>query len=132
MTESMMRKTQEKILGNSATFERQIAGQALEAEPSFIGQMIEQGPLRGTMGYLKAQGQGVAGQTAEELGPMLFKLGDPRANLQTLKALSAYEKYLLDLEAKKAAGLTGASTMTGLLDTEKPYRIDLTGMANPD
>ena len=132
MTESMMRKTQEKILGNSATFERQIAGQSLEAEPSFIGQMIEQGPLRGTLGYLKAQGQGVAGQTAEELGPMLFKLGDPRANLETLKALSAYEKYLLDLEAKKAAGLAGASTMTGLLNTEKPYRVDLTGMANPD
>lgn len=131
MTESMMRKTQEKILGNSATFERQIAGQALEAEPSFIGQMIEQGPLRGTLGYLKAQGQGVAGQTAEELGPMLFKLGDPRANLKTLQGLSAYEKYLLELEAKKAAGLTGASTMTGLLDTEKPYRVDLTGMANP-
>lgn len=132
MTESMMRKTQEKILGNSDTFARQIAGQALEAEPSFIGQMIEQGPLRGTLGYLKAQGQGVAGQTAEELGPMLFKLGDPRANLETLKALSAYEKYLLEQEARKAAGLTGASTMTGLLNTEKPYRVDLTGMANPD
>ena len=132
MTESMMRKTQEKILGNSATFERQIAGQGLEAEPSFIGQLIEQGPLKGTLGYLKAQGQGVAGQTAEELGPMLFKLGDPRANIQTLQGLSAYEKYLLDLEAKKAAGLTGASTMTGLLNTEKPYRVDLTGMANPD
>ena len=132
MTESMMRRTQEKILGNSATFERQIAGQSLEAEPSFIGQLIEQGPLRGTLGYLKAQGQGVAGQTAEELGPMLFKLGDPRANLETLKALSAYEKYLLELEAKKAAGLAGASTMTGLLNTEKPYRVDLTGMANPD
>ena len=132
MTESMMRKTQEKILGNSATFERQIAGQSLEAEPSFLGQMIEQGPLRGTLGYLKAQGQGVAGQTAEELGPMLFKLGDPRANLETLKALSAYEKYLLEQEAKRAAGLTGASTMTGLLNTEKPYRVDLTGMANLD
>jgi hypothetical protein len=132
MTESMMRKTQEKILGNSATAERQLGMQQLEAEPSFFGQMIEQGPLRGTLGYLKAQGQGVAGQTAEELGPMLFKLGDPRANQQTLQALSAYEKYLLDLEAKKAAGLTGASTMTGLLDTEKPYRVDLTGMANPD
>jgi hypothetical protein len=132
MTESMMRKTQEKILGNSDTFARQIAGQALEAEPSFIGQIIEQGPLRGTLGYLKAQGQGVAGQTAEELGPMLFKLGDPRANLETLKALSAYEKYLLEQEARKAAGLTGASTMTGLLNTEKPYRVDLTGMANPD
>jgi hypothetical protein len=132
MTESMMRKTQEKILGNSATFERQIAGQSLETEPSFIGQLIEQGPLRGTLGYLKAQGQGVAGQTAEELGPMLFKLGDPRANLETLKALSAYEKYLLEQEARKAAGLTGASTMTGLLNTEKPYRVDLTGMANPD
>lgn len=132
MTESMMRKTQEKILGNSATVERQLGVQSLEAEPSFLGQMIEQGPLRGTLGYLKAQGQGVAGQTAEELGPMLFKLGDPRANLETLKGLSAYEKYLLDLEAKKAAGLTGASTMTGLLDTEKPYRLDLTGMANPD
>lgn len=131
MTESIMRKTQEKILGNSATAERQLGMQQLEAEPSFIGQLIEQGPLRGTMGYLKAQGQGVAGQTAEELGPMLFKLGDPRANLETLKGLSAYEKYLLDLEAKKAAGLTGASTMTGLLDTEKPYRVDLTGMANP-
>jgi hypothetical protein len=38
---------------------------------------------------------------------------------------------LLEQEAKKAAGLTGASTMTGLLDTEKPYRVDLTGMANP-
>jgi hypothetical protein len=132
MTESMMRKTQEKILGNSATAERQLGIQGFEAEPSFIGQMIEQGPLKGTLGYLKAQGQGVAGQTAEELGPMLFKLGDPRANIETLKGLSAYEKYLLDLEAKKAAGLTGASTMTGLLDTEKPYRIDLTGMANPD
>ena len=35
-------------------------------------------------------------------------------------------------EAKKAAGLAGASTMTGLLNTEKPYRVDLTGMANPD
>jgi hypothetical protein len=132
MTESIMRRTQEKILGNSATVERQLGVQGLEAEPSFIGQLIEQGPLRGTMGYLKAQGQGVAGQTAEELGPMLFKLGDPRANIKTLRELSAYEKYLLDLEAKKAAGLTGASTMTGLLDTEKPYRIDLTGMANPD
>jgi hypothetical protein len=131
MTESMMRRTQEKILGNSATAERQLGMQQLEAEPSFLGQMIEQGPLRGTIGYLKAQGQGVAGQTAEELGPMLFKLGDPRANLETLKGLSAYEKYLLELEAKKAAGLTGASTMTGLLDTEKPYRVDLTGMANP-
>jgi len=132
MTESIMRRTQEKILGNSATAERQLGMQQLEAEPSFLGQLIEQGPLRGTMGYLKAQGQGVAGQTAEQLGPMLFKLGDPRANLETLRGLSAYEKYLLDLEAKKAAGLTGASTMTGLLDTEKPYRIDLTGMANPD
>ncbi len=132
MTESMMRKTQEKVLGNSSTFERQIGGQSLEAEPSFIGQLIEQGPLRGTLGYLKAQGQGVAGQTAEELGPMLFKLGDPRANIETLKALSAYEKYLLEQEARKAAGLTGASTMTGLLNTEKPYRVDLTGMANPD
>ena len=132
MTESMMRKTQEKVLGNSATAERQLGMQQLEAEPSFIGQLIEQGPLRGTLGYLKAQGQGVAGQTAEELGPMLFKLGDPRANIDTLKALSAYEKYLLELEAKKAAGLTGASTMTGLLNTEKPYRVDLTGMANPD
>ena len=131
MTESMMRKTQEKILGNSATAERQLGMQQLEAEPSFLGQLIEQGPLKGTLGYLKAQGQGVAGQTAEELGPMLFKLGDPRANLETLKGLSAYEKYLLELEAKKAAGLTGASTMTGLLDTEKPYRVDLTGMANP-
>lgn len=131
MTESMMRKTQEKILGNSATAERQLGMQQLEAEPSFIGQLIEQGPLKGTLGYLKAQGQGVAGQTAEELGPMLFKLGDPRANIQTLQGLSAYEKYLLDLEAKKAAGLTGASTMTGLLNTEKPYRVDLTGMANP-
>ena len=132
MTESMMRKTQEKVLGNSATAERQLGMQQLEAEPSFIGQLIEQGPLRGTLGYLKAQGQGVAGQTAEELGPMLFKLGDPRANLETLKALSAYEKYLLEQEAKRAAGLTGASTMTGLLNTEKPYRVDLTGMANPD
>jgi hypothetical protein len=132
MTESMMRKTQEKVLGNSSTFERQIGSQSLEAEPSFLGQLIEQGPLRGTLGYLKAQGQGVAGQTAEELGPMLFKLGDPRANLETLKALSAYEKYLLEQEAKKAAGLAGASTMTGLLNTEKPYRVDLTGMANPD
>jgi hypothetical protein len=132
MTESIMRRTQEKILGNSATAERQLGMQQLEVEPSFLGQLIEQGPLRGTMGYLKAQGQGVAGQTAEQLGPMLFKLGDPRANLETLRGLSAYEKYLLDLEAKKAAGLTGASTMTGLLDTEKPYRIDLTGMANPD
>lgn len=131
MTESMMRKTQEKILGNSATAERQLGMQQLEAEPSFLGQLIEQGPLRGTLGYLKAQGQGVAGQTAEELGPMLFKLGDPRANIETLKALSAYEKYLLEQEAKKAAGLTGASTMTGLLNTEKPYRVDLTGMANP-
>jgi hypothetical protein len=132
MTESLMRRTQEKILGNSATAERQLGMQQLEVEPSFLGQMIEQGPLRGTLGYLKAQGQGVAGQTAEELGPMLFKLGDPRANLETLKNLSAYEKYLLDLEAKKAAGLAGASTMTGLLNTEKPYRVDLTGMANPD
>ena len=132
MTESMMRKTQEKVLGNSATAERQLGMQQLEAEPSFIGQLIEQGPLRGTLGYLKAQGQGVAGQTAEELGPMLFKLGDPRANLETIKALSAYEKYLLELEARKAAGLAGASTMTGLLNTEKPYRVDLTGMANPD
>jgi len=131
MTESVMRRTQEKILGNSATAERQLGMQQLEAEPSFLGQLIEQGPLRGTIGYLKAQGQGVAGQTAEELGPMLFKLGDPRANLETLKSLSAYEKYLLEQEAKKAAGLTGASTMTGLLDTEKPYRVDLTGMANP-
>jgi hypothetical protein len=131
MTESVMRRTQEKILGNSATAERQLGMQQLEAEPSFLGQLIEQGPLRGTIGYLKAQGQGVAGQTAEELGPMLFKLGDPRANIQTLKGLSAYEKYLLEQEAKKAAGLTGASTMTGLLDTEKPYRVDLTGMANP-
>ena len=131
MTESMMRKTQEKILGNSATAERQLAMQQLETEPSFLGQLIEQGPLRGTIGYLKAQGQGVAGQTAEELGPMLFKLGDPRANIETLKALSAYEKYLLEQEAKKAAGLAGASTMTGLLNTEKPYRVDLTGMANP-
>lgn len=131
MTESMMRKTQEKILGNSATAERQLGMQQLEAEPSFLGQLIEQGPLKGTLGYLKAQGQGVAGQTAEELGPMLFKLGDPRVNIQTLQGLSAYEKYLLELEAKKAAGLTGASTMSGLLDTEKPYRVDLTGMANP-
>lgn len=131
-TEAMMRKTQEKILGNSATAERQLGMQQLEQEPSFLGQLIEQGPLKGTLGYLKAQGQGVAGQTAEELGPMLFKLGDPRANLQTLQGLSAYEKYLLELEAKKAAGLTGASTMSGLLGPEKPYRVDLTGMANPD
>jgi len=44
----------------------------------------------------------------------------------------AEERRLKFLEAKKAAGLTGASTMTGLLNTEKPNRVDLTGMANPD
>lgn len=116
-TEATMRATQEKILRGSQTAERQLAAQGLEAEPGFLSQLIEQGPMRGTLGYLKAQGQGVAGQTAEELGPMLFKLGDPRANLETLKQLSAYERYLLEQEAKRAAGTAGAATfIPGLLN----------------
>lgn len=119
-TEATMRATQEKILRGSQTAERQLAAQGLEVEPGFIAQLIEQGPIRGTIGYLQAQGQGVAGKTADELGPMLFKLGDPRANLETLKQLSAYERYLLEQEAKKAAGTAGAATMIpGLLNTSE-------------
>lgn len=119
-TEATMRATQEKILRGSQTAERQLAAQGLEAEPGFLAQLIEQGPMRGTLGYLKAQGQGVAGKTAEELGPMLFKLGDPRANIETLKQLSAYERYLLEQEAKRAAGTAGAATIVpGLLNTSE-------------
>lgn len=116
-TEATMRATQEKILRGSQTAERQLAAQGLEAEPGFLSQLIEQGPMRGTLGYLKAQGQGVAGQTAEELGPMLFRLGDPRANIETLKQLSAYERYLLEQEARRSAGTAGAATIIpGLLN----------------
>lgn len=115
--EATMRATQEKILRGSQTAERQLAAQGLEYEPGFLAQLIEQGPMRGTLGYLQAQGQGVAGKTAEELGPMLFKLGDPRANIETLKQLSAYERYLLEQEAKRAAGTAGAATIIpGLLN----------------
>lgn len=115
--EASMRSTQEKILGNSATMQRQLAAQGLEADTTFIGQMIEQGPVKGTLGYLRAQGQGVAGQTAEELGKLLFKLGDPRANVQALRQLSAYERYLLDEAAKRAAGTAGAvSLVPGLIE----------------
>jgi len=115
--EASMRSTQEKILGNSATMQRQLAAQGLEESPTFIGQMIEQGPIKGTLGYLRAQGQGVAGQTAEELGKLLFKLGDPRANVQALRQLSAYERYLLDEAAKRAAGTAGAvSLVPGLIE----------------
>lgn len=115
--EASMRRTQEKVLGNSATLERQLAAQGLEAEPTFIGQMIEQGPVRGALGYLRAQGQGVAGQTAEELSKLLFKLGDPRANVQALRELDALEKLLLEQAARRAAGTAGATTLApSLLD----------------
>jgi len=115
--ESRMRSSQDAVLGGSQTFERQTAGQGLAADPGFLSMLIEQGPARGALGYIKAQGQGVAGKTAEELGPMLFKFGDPRANIETLRQLSAYERYLLDMEAKKAAAAAGSTTMVpGLLN----------------
>lgn len=116
--EKQMRQTQEKILGNSATVERQIARQNIEAEPSFIGQMIEQGPLRGTLGYLKAQGQGIAGQTAEELAPLLFSTSKP-TNLKTLQELADLEKKLKEQAAIKAGLTTGATApISGLLGQE--------------
>lgn len=117
--EANMRKTQDKILTGSPTFERTIGGQGLEADPTFISQILEQGLTRGGLNYLKAQGQGVAGQTAEELGPMLFSLGQKRANIRTLRDLEEYQKSLLDFQAKKAAGTTGLSTVaSGLLASE--------------
>lgn len=115
--EAAMRTTQEKVLGNSATVARQLAAQGLEAEPGFISQIIEQGPIRGALGYVRAQGQGVAGQTADELGKLLFKLGDPRANVQALRELDAYERLLLEQAARRAAGAAGAATLApSLLD----------------
>lgn len=117
--EANMRKTQDIVLGNSRTFERTIGGQNLEADPTFLSQILEQGLGRGSLNYLRAQGQGVAGQTAEELGPMLFKLGKKRENIRTLRDLEEYQKSLLDFQAKKAAGTAGLSTITsGLLAPE--------------
>lgn len=117
--EANMRKTQDIVLGNSRTFERTVGGQGLEADPTFLSQILEQGLGRGSLNYLRAQGQGVAGQTAEELGPMLFKLGKKRENIRTLRDLEEYQKSLLDFQAKKAAGTTGLSTITsGLLAPE--------------
>ena len=118
-SEANMRNTQEKVLRGSQTFERTIGGQGLEADPTFLSQILEQGVGRGSLNYLRAQGQGVAGQTAEELGPMLFKLGQKRDNIRTLRDLEEYQKSLLDFQAKKAAGTTGLSTIaSGLLAPE--------------
>ena len=109
-TEASMRKTQEKILGNSTTMERQLGAQGLEAEPTFFSQIFEQGPVRGSMNYLRAQGQGVAGQTAEELSPFLFTLGNQEKNLLNVQALKEYQDELLKRAAMKAAVTTGATT----------------------
>jgi hypothetical protein len=109
-TEATMRATQEKILRGSQTAERQLGAQGLEAEPTFFSQMFEQGPVRGSMNYLRAQGQGVAGQTAEELSPFLFTLGDQQKNLLNVQALKEYQDELLRRAALKAAATTGATT----------------------
>ena len=105
-----MRKTQEKILGNSTTMERQLGAQGLEAEPTFFSQIFEQGPVKGSLNYLRAQGQGVAGQTAEELSPFLFTLGNQEKNLLNVQALKEYQDELLKRAAMKAAATTGATT----------------------
>lgn len=109
-TEASMRATQEKILRGSQTAERQIGAQGLEAEPTFFSQLFEQGPVKGSLNYLRAQGQGVAGQTAEELSPFLFTLGNKQQNLLNVKALKDYEDELLKRAALKAAATTGATT----------------------
>ena len=109
-TEASMRKTQEKILGNSTTMERQLGAQGLEAEPTFFSQIFEQGPVKGSLNYLRAQGQGVAGQTAEELSPFLFTLGNQEKNLLNVQALKEYQDELLKRAAMKAAATTGATT----------------------
>ncbi|MFZ9264551.1 MAG: hypothetical protein ACO222_05270, partial [Polynucleobacter sp.] len=102
-TEAAMRRTQEKILGNSATVERQLAAQGLEMEPTFFSQIFEQGPVKGSLNYLRAQGQGVAGQTAEELSPFLFTLGNQEKNILNMQALKEYEQELLRRAALKAS-----------------------------
>lgn len=109
-TEASMRKTQEKVLGNSVTAERQLGMQGLEQEPTFFSQIFEQGPVKGSLNYLRAQGQGVAGQTAEELSPFLFTLGNQEKNLLNMQALKEYEQELLRRAALKAAATTGATT----------------------
>ena len=109
-TEAAMRRTQEKILGNSATVERQLASQGLEMEPTFFSQIFEQGPVKGSLNSLRAQGQGIAGQTAEELSPFLFTLGNQEKNILNMQALKEYEQDLLRRAALKASATTGAST----------------------
>ena len=107
--EAQMRSTQEKILRGSQTAERQLGATGLEAEPSFFGQMVERGPVRGTLGYLQAQGQGVAGQTAEELSPLLFTLGNSVKNMKTLQELTDFEDQLRQSLARKTAATSGAT-----------------------
>lgn len=109
-TEATMRMTQEKVLRGSQTAERQLGMQGLEQEPTFFSQIFEQGPVKGSLNYLRAQGQGVAGQTAEELSPFLFTLGNQEKNLLNMQALKEYEQELLRRAALKAAATTGAST----------------------
>lgn len=109
-TEASMRATQEKILRGSQTAERQLGAQGLEAEPTFFSQIFEQGPVKGSLNYLRAQGQGVAGQTAEELSPFLFTLGNQEKNLLNVQALKQYQDELLKRTAMKAATTTGATS----------------------
>lgn len=107
--ERSIRRTDDKIRGNSSTVERQIARDDFEADTSLVPSILNQGLIRGPVSYALRSGSGVPQATADRLGPMMFST-DPAAQQLTLQQLMALDRQL---RARAAGRGTFSGTATG-------------------
>jgi hypothetical protein len=113
--EKLIRETDVKLTGGSATQPRQLAQREFEAEEGIVPQMAERGIVRGGIDYLLRSGTGPGQPTAQALAPTLFST-DVARQLETMNRLRGLDE-LLRQEAARAAGTvgTGAGISAGLL-----------------
>jgi hypothetical protein len=113
--EKLIRQTDVKLTGGSATQPRQLAQREFEAEEGIVPQMAERGIVRGGIDYLLRSGTGPGQPTAQALAPTLFST-DVARQLETMNRLRGLDE-LLRQEAARAAGTvgTGAGISAGLL-----------------
>jgi hypothetical protein len=113
--EKLIRQTDAKLTGGSATQPRQLAQREFEAEEGIVPQMAERGIVRGGLDYLLRSATGPGQPTAQALAPTLFST-DVARQLETMNRLRGLDE-LLRQEAARSAGTigTGAGISAGLL-----------------
>ncbi len=104
MRERAIRRTDDKIRGNSSTPERTAGMADLEGATSAALAPVT-GGVRGAVDYVLRSGSGVAQPTADALAPMLFST-NRKGQLDTLQRLT-------DLDRQFRATAAGRGTFTG-------------------